>query len=83
MTHTLKTWPEYFKAVRLWEKNFEVRKADRDFKVGDRILFQEWNPETGKYTGQEFDRLIGYILKGGQFGIEEGYVVIDLKEELF
>lgn len=44
MIHNLKTWPEYFRAVRNREKTFELRFNDRDFKVGDVLLLQEFNP---------------------------------------
>ena len=35
MIHALKTLPEYFEAVLENKKTFELRKNDRDFKVGD------------------------------------------------
>ena len=41
-THELKIRPEYFKAVVLGDKMFEIRKNDRDFKVGDIIVLHEW-----------------------------------------
>lgn len=80
MTHALKTWPEYFAAVAERGKSFEVRKFDRPFKVGETLLLQEWNPVSGEYTGDELERTITYILEGGQFGIQEGYVVMGIKE---
>ena len=45
MTHALKTLPEYFAAVKDGSKPFEVRKNDRDFKKGDKVLLQEHHPE--------------------------------------
>lgn len=81
MTHALKTWPEYYKAVESGEKTFEVRKADRPFRVGEILLLQEYDPGAGAYTGAECKRLITYILKGvGEFGLCEGYCVMGLKE---
>jgi hypothetical protein len=82
-THELKTWSEYFESMVLEEKNFEVRKNDRNFKVGNYLLLKEWNPESEEYTGREVFRKIEYILKGGQFGIEEGYIVMGLSDILF
>lgn len=42
MIHALKTLPEYFEAVWENKKTFELRKNDRDFKVGDYLAFNEW-----------------------------------------
>lgn len=41
---------------------------------------KEFDNETGLYTGAIFKTTISYILKGGQFGIEEGYVVFGFKK---
>lgn len=77
-THELKTWPSYFHAVICGTKTFEVRKADRPFKVGDTLLLREWNPDKDEYTGACVTKQISYILTGGQFGVEKGFVVIGL-----
>jgi len=38
MTHALKCWPEYYKAIESGEKTFDLRKDDRPFKVGDTVI---------------------------------------------
>ena len=76
--HVLKTWPEYYEKVRAKEKTFEVRANDRNFSEGDVLILREWNPVEVKYTGRSLQFKIGYILKGGQFGIQDGYVVLSL-----
>lgn len=69
--HYLKTWPEVFEKVISGEKTFEVRKNDRDFKVGDYVKLQEYSFDSG-YSKRETSWFeITYILKGGQFGIHE------------
>lgn len=78
VTHELKTWPAYYGAVACGLKPFEVRKADRDFRVGDLLHLREWDPETQTYTGASLIRSVTYVLKGGQFGVEVGYVVLGL-----
>ncbi len=80
MIHELKTWPKYYLAIIDGNKNFEVRKADRDFKVGDTLLLQEYDPEKKEYTGEEVYARVTYILQGGNFGIEEGYVVMGIQD---
>lgn len=79
MTHVLKTWPEYFQAVRDGRKRFEVRKSDRDFSVGDLLVLVEWDPQTGQTTNETERRHVTYLLPGGQFGIEAGFVVLGIE----
>ncbi len=76
-THCLKTWPEFFDAVKRKDKRFELRKDDRGFSVGDVVILQEWNPKTESYTGNYFDFVVRYKLTGGQFGLEEGYCILN------
>jgi len=78
MTHTLKTWPEYFEAVRTGEKPFELRKADRPFNVGNVLHLVEYDPATDTYSGRECHRIITYRLDGPAFGLMEGYCILGL-----
>lgn len=78
--HHLKTWPEYFKAILRGKKKFEVRKDDRNFKVGDLLYLEEWEPKIGRYTDRDFVVKVTYKLKGGSFGIEKGYCVLGIAE---
>jgi hypothetical protein len=80
MTHCLKTWPEYYKSVIDGSKPFEVRQNDRSFHVGDTLILQEYDPEKKQYTGQETEFSVTYILVGGAFGVEDGYVVMGLRQ---
>lgn len=80
MTHALKTWPEYFQVIKDGSKTFEVRKADRNFKVGDRLLLQEFDAEENDYTGQEWEGSIVYVMNDPDF-VKKGYVVFGIKEK--
>lgn len=51
MRHELKTHPPYFQAVVDGRKPFEVRRNDRDYRVGDELYLREWDPDTASYTG--------------------------------
>lgn len=77
-THKLKTWPVFYERVLTGDKHFEVRKDDRCFQAGDTLLLQEWDPETQQYTSRETRLSVTFVLHGGQFGIEPGYVVMSL-----
>lgn len=74
-THRLKTWPEFFGAVSLGKKPFEVRANDRDFKVGDALVLEEYCPEAQQHTGRRAYRHVGYILDDPRF-CKEGTVIL-------
>ena len=50
-THYLKSWPQFFAPIRQGTRTHELRRNDRDFRVGDLLVLQEYNPETQSYTG--------------------------------
>jgi len=77
-THELKTWIPYYKAVVGGVKQFEVRKDDRNFKEGDILHLREWDNTLKEYTGRDTKIGIRYILKGGAFGVQKGYVIMGL-----
>ena len=56
--HELKILPEYFKAQKAGKKNFEIRKNDRDYKVGDKLVLTEYDPKA-----KEFETMITDILE--------------------
>lgn len=64
VVHELKTWPEFFAPVYLGIKTCEIRKYDRDFKVGDVLLLREWHPVARAYTGYECSRRVTHIVLG-------------------
>lgn len=77
-THELKILPEYFEAVSSGLKDFEIRKNDRDYKVGDILVLKEWNK--GMFTGKEVTRKVKYIYCGkGTYGIFELYCILGLE----
>lgn len=81
MLHALKTHPDYFAEIKSGKKNFELRKMDRPFKVGDKLHLQEWNPVTETYTGEEMQFNIGYILKDAEkMGLKKGFCIIGLED---
>lgn len=77
MTHTLKTWPEYFREVKDGRKTFEIRKNDRNFQVGDTLLLQEYMPDEDDFTGRDILVSVNYILEGF-CGLQDGYVAMGI-----
>ena len=77
-THELKILPEYFRQALAGNKWWELRKNDRDFKISDKVILKEYEPENG-YTGREFTATIVYIFFGGSYGLEEGYCILSIR----
>jgi hypothetical protein len=78
ITHVLKSWPEFFEPVFKEIKSFEIRKNDRDFKIGDRLMLKEYDPEIGSFTGRYCFRTITYILSKNPFINLKDMVILSL-----
>lgn len=81
-THCLKIWPDYFKAVEKEEMSFQLRENDRDFKVGDILILQEWDPESSTYTRHELCYAITYILLGGVLGLPHNLCILGISSSV-
>lgn len=90
MTHSLKILPKYYDDVLNGRKKFEIRKNDRNFKVGDKLLLQEWDKD--EYTGREMLKEVDYIFPSNgtcelsedyciTYGLSEGYCILGLTTE--
>lgn len=89
ITHELKTDPEVFQAIIDGLKTYEIRKADRDFKVSDTLLLRETS-HTGEemasgeplvYTGREYRATITHILRGPIYGLSDGWALLSINKE--
>lgn len=74
--HKIKTWMPYFQEVLDGKRPVEFRLNDRNYQVGDGLHHIEWNPAEEKETGRQCWAKIVSIMKGGVFGIPDGYVII-------
>ena len=76
--HELKTLVKYYNKSFEGIKNFEIRKNDRDFQIGDFIVLRPYHPncEYNKDSGIIFE--IIYILDDFE-GLADGYVGLGLK----
>jgi hypothetical protein len=84
VVHILKTVMPVWDAIYAGEKTFEVRKNDRFFQKGDLVILRKID-EYGHYVKKlnhettDLQFKIGWMLQGGQFGIESGYCVFQLE----
>lgn len=86
MEHILKTQHEVWLAVESGAKRFEVRKNDRCFQSGDTVILRKLEQggycydTVGRFETRDLKFTIGWILQGGQFGIEPGYCAFQLED---
>lgn len=81
MSHTLKIKPIFYLDIISGKKTFEIRKNDRDYKVGDLIKFVDTNGNDFQQVFEQNLYEITYILTHADFEpIPEDYVVFSIKE---
>ena len=57
--HFLKAWPHWYYLIVHRQMQFNLhRNDDRDFQVGDIIIFQEYDPDAKRYTNNEGKAII-------------------------
>ena len=74
--HELKTWDEFWDDLVSGAKTFEIRKDDRNFKVGDVLIQKKLNPRTKTFSG---DILNFYITYKTTFKQKKGYCVLGIR----
>ncbi len=77
--HILKTWPAPFSALVTGKKKFEFRKNDRDFKAGDVLRLDEFDPLTKKLSGRSLFFDVPYVIYGPEFKIPKDYCIMSLE----
>lgn len=76
MKHNLKILPIYFDLQKDGIKNWEIRKNDRNFQVGDILNLNEWDEK--KYTGRVLVVEVIYTFKSS-LTLKEDYVILSTK----
>lgn len=81
-THTLKSWPEVFRLI-VEGRPFDIRKNDRNYRVGDVLVLREYEPNNTSYSGRECRRTISHIMDGigpggitPVHGLARGYAIL-------
>lgn len=79
--HHIKCSPLYFQPMVDGDKRFEYRENDRDYKVGDMLVIEEYSIFTDKYTGRNIWFDITFIFQG-DLGLPDGYCIMSLNQIL-
>lgn len=74
--HRLKVEQPHFQALWDGSKTFEIRWDDRGYAVGDQLILMEWDGQ--RETGEGLTAKVTHLLRGGQHGLAEGWVVMSL-----
>ncbi|MFJ7662980.1 ParB/RepB/Spo0J family partition protein [Lysinibacillus sp. NPDC097162] len=80
ITHEIKIHPKPFQAVIKGLKSWEYRFNNRNFREGDKLKLNEFEPEKMAYTGEFVEVRVVYLLEGGQYDIPDGYVIMSIKK---
>lgn len=75
-THNVKLAASWWNDVTSGKKRFELRKNDRGYKVGDKLLMQEY--AAGAFTGRSILVDITYMLEEYS-GLTEGYAILGIE----
>lgn len=70
--HQLKIKSEYLNAIIWGDKTFEIRKNDRDFKVGDRVTLIE--EEGNRYLTIRIKYITSYAQQDGYIVFSFGWI---------
>ncbi|SFX55704.1 Protein of unknown function [[Enterobacter] aerogenes] len=79
ITHYLKIYPEFFSAVCTGVKRAELRKNDRDYRVGDTLHLMETPRGSCHQTGEFINVEITHIADVGEW--MPGYVLLSIERE--
>lgn len=77
ITHDLKIYPEFFSAVCTGVKRAELRKNDRDYRVGDTLHLMETPRGSCHRTGEFINVTITHIADVGEW--MPGYVLLSVE----
>lgn len=79
ITHYLKIYPEFFSAVCTGVKRAELRKNDRDYRVGDTLHLMETPRGSCHQTGEFINVKITHTADVGEW--MPGYVLLSIERE--
>ena len=81
VTHCVKCKSHFYDAIKDGSKTFEVRRNDRCYQKGDFIELSRTVVTGFIENDEKLTRQITYVLPGGDYGIDPGYVVLGLSRD--
>lgn len=79
-THDIKAWPHFFDALERGDKNFEIRRNDRAYAVGDTLRIRKYDPSFGLYGEPPLLFVVTYVMTDEDFpAIMPGFVIMGIK----
>lgn len=85
--HVVRSWSMFFRDIITGERTADIRLRDREYRVGDEMLLQEYDPVEETYTGREQLVKITYIQGGksnpcaiSHLALDDKYVVLSIKK---
>ena len=84
-THDLKSWPQFFRPIACGERTHELRRNDRDYGVGDRVLLREYDPSSDSYTGSYCEAVVTSITSrdvpcaASDLGLHPDYCILSIR----
>jgi len=83
--HSLKSWPPFFRAIVQGDRTHELRRNDREFRVGDMLELHEFDNETGEFTGAICSAMVTSLTSEDQpcaasdLGLRPGFCILSIK----
>jgi hypothetical protein len=85
--HQVKSWPKFFESTLAGVKTHDLRRLhDREYRVGDRMRSQEFDPETQAYTGRELVVEITYVTSAedpcalSEQAVDPNYCILSIRK---
>lgn len=85
--HIVKSWAHFFDAIKAGKKLHDLRKMDREYKVGDTLVLQRYDNINGEYTGEEIEVEVTYITSNktpcafSSSALDRDYCILSLRLE--
>lgn len=80
MMHELDSYPKPFEAIMRGLKTFVCGFDNRNFRVGDKLKINEFDPDKILYTGRFIEVKVIYLQSGGDNDIPDDYVIMSIKK---